>query len=201
MTTGTYPCVPSNKAADLDELNSALKQCLVSRNAAVERHLPLVEKLVDCARRRRDVRGIERDDMVSEGRIALIEAVDGFDSTRGTDFVKYATHRIVFALLDFLRIEARHLSRLLSIDDLSDAQKDDLPNAADMAENDWRLDVENALGDVRELCRQAVTLHLNEGLTKVEVARRLKVSERHARRMIEHGLNDLRDSLAPSASL
>jgi RNA polymerase sigma factor for flagellar operon FliA len=45
------------------------------------------------------------DDLVSAGTIGLINAVDRFDESRGLAFSTYARHRIVGAMLDFLRAE------------------------------------------------------------------------------------------------
>ena len=48
---------------------------------------------------------ITLDDLVSAGMIGLIQAVDRFDSSRGSKFKTYAQHRIHGAMLDFLREE------------------------------------------------------------------------------------------------
>jgi RNA polymerase sigma factor for flagellar operon FliA len=48
---------------------------------------------------------VTMDDLVSAGTIGLINAVDRFDESRGLAFSTYARHRIVGAMLDFLRAE------------------------------------------------------------------------------------------------
>ncbi len=45
------------------------------------------------------------DDLVGAGTIGLIQAVDGFQPSRGLQFGTYAKHRICGAMLDFLRGE------------------------------------------------------------------------------------------------
>lgn len=45
------------------------------------------------------------DDLVSAGTIGLIQAVDRFQPSRGLKFTAFARHRILGAMLDFLRAE------------------------------------------------------------------------------------------------
>jgi RNA polymerase sigma factor for flagellar operon FliA len=45
------------------------------------------------------------DDLTSGGTVGLIEAVDRFDSSRDLKFRSYAQHRVMGAMLDFLRGE------------------------------------------------------------------------------------------------
>ncbi len=164
-----------------------------SREDIIELHLPLVEKLVDCARRRRDVRGVERDDMVSEGYIALIHGVDTFDATRGIERITYLTHKIVFALLNFLKVERRATGTMLSLEDLAENNHPPAPDWFPAFES--RAAVEGAIRELPENLREPLRLHLQNEYSKAETARVLNVSPRHARRLIEQGLNALRQAL------
>jgi RNA polymerase sigma factor (sigma-70 family) len=43
------------------------------------------------------------DDLIGAGTIGLVQAVDRYDATRGSGFSTYAKHRIIGAMLDYLR--------------------------------------------------------------------------------------------------
>jgi RNA polymerase sigma factor (sigma-70 family) len=61
--------------------------CVEARNRVVETHLRLVAKIC----RRHSRRGASFDDLMAEGALALMRAVDGFDPERGVSFTSYAT--------------------------------------------------------------------------------------------------------------
>lgn len=68
----------------------------------IESHLPLVGHLV------RELAGrlpahVNRDDLTSAGMMALVTSAQGFDSSRGVPFSRFATIRIRGALTDELR--------------------------------------------------------------------------------------------------
>ncbi|WP_298229254.1 sigma-70 family RNA polymerase sigma factor [Gryllotalpicola sp.] len=71
------------------------------RNHVVLANLPLVGYLVS------EVAGsathLSRDDLAAAGSIALIEAADAFDPTRGVPFGAYARERIIGAIKDEMR--------------------------------------------------------------------------------------------------
>jgi RNA polymerase sigma factor (sigma-70 family) len=75
-----------------------------AREAAIVQNLQIVDNL---ARRfkRRVPPCVTFDDLTSAGTIGLIEAVDRFDASRGLKFKSYAQHRVMGAMLDFLRAE------------------------------------------------------------------------------------------------
>lgn len=51
-------------------------------------------------------RGVDFEDLVQEGNVGLIEAVDRFDPTRGTRFANYAVHWIAKSIRDYLTTKA-----------------------------------------------------------------------------------------------
>jgi RNA polymerase sigma-B factor len=61
------------------------------RGALVQRCLPLAEHIA----RRFDGRGESHDDLVQVARVGLVNAVDRFDVTRGSDFVSFAVPTIM----------------------------------------------------------------------------------------------------------
>ena len=71
------------------------------REAVVRRLLPLVKKI---ARRvKRVVPNADFDDLVGDGSVGLIRAVDSFDPARGPTIETYARHLIAGAILNGMR--------------------------------------------------------------------------------------------------
>jgi RNA polymerase sigma-B factor len=66
---------------------------------------PLVESLA--WRQAANGAGENRDDLVSEGFIGLLSAIDNFDPQRGVKFTTYATHLIVGQMKHYLRDKTR----------------------------------------------------------------------------------------------
>jgi len=72
-----------------------------ARELAIRDHVPLVRQI---ARRvARVATGAEFDDLVGDGSLGLIRAVDTFDRTRGTLFESYARRLILGAMLNGMR--------------------------------------------------------------------------------------------------
>lgn len=75
-----------------------------SREQMIIRHLPLVAFVV--SRMSSDgaaTLGLDKDDAISYGVEGLIQAVDNFDSTRGTTFASFAIRRVRGSVLDAAR--------------------------------------------------------------------------------------------------
>lgn len=75
-----------------------------AREAAIVQNLEIVNNLARRLRRRVPP-CVTFDDLTSAGTIGLIKAVDRFDGSRGLKFRSYAQHRVMGAMLDFLREE------------------------------------------------------------------------------------------------
>ncbi len=71
------------------------------REETILAHLPQVELLARRLHRR--CPQVELEDLISEGTLGLIKAVDRFDPSRNLKVKTYAEHRIRGALLDYLR--------------------------------------------------------------------------------------------------
>lgn len=72
-----------------------------SREAAIRGLLPYVKRI---ARRiKRLVPGFDLDDLVGDGSLGLIRAVDSFDASRGPSLQQYARRLIVGAMLNGIR--------------------------------------------------------------------------------------------------
>ena len=74
------------------------------REALILRHMPLVTFVVNrLSTDRTNTLGLEREDALGFGTEGLIQAIDGFDESRGTKFASYAIRRIRGSILDAVR--------------------------------------------------------------------------------------------------
>ena len=74
--------------------------------------LPMVRQLArSCERRWHLPAGIEHDDLVSEGVLGLLQAMQRFDATRGCSFKTFGSYAAKGAMLDHLRKRWRTLNR------------------------------------------------------------------------------------------
>ena len=78
------------------------------REAAIVRFFPLVGTIAQAVWRQ--VRPVELDDLVGDGSIGLIAAIDGFDPERGMSLERYARSKILYAMLDGAR-RSDHLTQ------------------------------------------------------------------------------------------
>jgi len=74
----------------------------VLRNHLIERHYPLVRYIAERLLQTLP-KSIELDDLVSAGLFGLMDAIRGFDASRGIKFKTYCSTRIRGAILDQLR--------------------------------------------------------------------------------------------------
>ncbi len=74
-------------AADLDEIERLLAEAVEVKSRVVEMNLRLVVSIA----RTRVGPGYDLHECVSDGSLALVKAVDGFDFARGYKFSTYAT--------------------------------------------------------------------------------------------------------------
>jgi len=165
----------------------------LSRDALIEQHVPVVERLVNCMWKRWPIAGMERADLVSYGTIGLIRAADTFDESRGAEFPTHAYNCIRRALQDVyksaaVRISSRFVTEALDEEQLS---TDDTTSASDN-----RLDIEAALAQLSPQLRTAMDLHYVRGHNKTLVARSMGISPTHAGRLIKKGLAQLRELLS-----
>ena len=72
------------------------------RNSLIEHHMPLVRAIAERLLQTLP-KSIELDDLTSAGTFGLMDAIDGFDLTRGIKFKTYCTTRIRGSILDELR--------------------------------------------------------------------------------------------------
>lgn len=76
----------------------------VERQAMIMKHMPLVAFVVSrMSTDNQKTLGLDREDALAYGIEGLIQAVDGFDETRGTSFASFAVRRIRGSILDAIR--------------------------------------------------------------------------------------------------
>jgi RNA polymerase sigma factor (sigma-70 family) len=88
---------------DMRELEAARHGDRATRGRLVERHLDLVRSV---ASRYRGL-GLPFDDLLQEGSLGLLEAIDLYDPSRGTDFERYARFRVRRAITNALTAKSR----------------------------------------------------------------------------------------------
>lgn len=102
--TDPSAAVAANPVSEIDEVWRRYKETKGSgeRNLLIERYLPLVryisERLLMSL-----PKSIELEDLQSAGIFGLMDAIEGFDVTRGIKFKTYCTTRIRGSILDELR--------------------------------------------------------------------------------------------------
>jgi RNA polymerase sporulation-specific sigma factor len=171
-----------------------------SRARLIEAYQPLVFKIATQLRLREAI----FMDMIQEGTVGLIEAVERFDPTRGVRFSTFATYRIRGRILNALRSE-----RPVSLTDAStDAQMERVP---DYAAAESLVSVEDRvlvrqivaaierLPDARE--RRIMRGQFLGAEEPRRIARELRISLSHFYRLQKHALTRLRRAIMPPPGL
>jgi RNA polymerase sporulation-specific sigma factor len=167
-----------------------------SRARLIEAYQPLVFKVAMSLHLREPV----LMDMIQEGTVGLIQAVERFDPRRGVRFSTFATYRIRGRILNALR---RELGRPQP--DVEDAA-DSLARVADGAAADALASVEDALlvrqivsaiGGLPARERRIVSGAFLAAEEPARIADELKISLSHFYRLQQQGLRRIREMLAP----
>jgi RNA polymerase primary sigma factor len=124
--------------AVLAEIKRLQSEAQAVKNRIVEMNLPLVIFVV----KKRIRVGQDLSELVSEGNLALIQAVDRFDFARGNRFSTYATWAIRNALASKAESDRRHRGRSFSLHEASLLAAD--PDVAEF-ENDATEDQRRSL--------------------------------------------------------
>lgn len=122
-----------------------------SRQRLIESYQPLVFKVVMQMRPPEPL----KMDLIQEGLVGLIEAVERFDPDRGVRFSTFATYRIrgrVLNALDRVRVEISLDQVLTATDDLSPLERLADPNAAsDLTDVEDRTVMDGVLAMIQQL--------------------------------------------------
>lgn len=134
-------------------------------------------------------------DLIQEGMLALIKAVDGFDIKRKNKFSTYAYYKIKGSLINYLqRVEGR---APLPVDEVAFVKKSMrvalLSNEAETAE--WNVDLKKAIQELTR--RESLILQalIYEEKAAKEVASEIKLDVSHVYRIRKKALSKLREWL------
>ena len=167
-----------------------------SRARLIEAYQPLVFKVAMALRLREPV----LMDMIQEGTVGLIQAVERFDPDRGVRFSTFATYRVRGRMLNALRRE-----RGAAGPDAEDAAES-LARVADAAAADALASVEDAvlvsqivsaIGGLPARERRILTGAFLAAEEPARIADELKISLSHFYRLQQQALRRVREMLAP----
>ncbi|MGQ9778365.1 MAG: sigma-70 family RNA polymerase sigma factor [Bacillota bacterium] len=133
------------------------KGCRKSRQRLIEAYQPLVLKIA----LRMTVDEALCAELIQEGTVGLIEAVETFLPARAVKFSTFARHRIKGRMLDFLRRTVRSSSRAVEVGLPGEGTEDFLALAGD-----GQIDLEEELG------RQALRAILGQALGRLSLRER-----------------------------
>ena len=100
-----------------------------AREQLFERNMGFVRKLAREIHRQTGESGLDVDDLVQEGCIGLLSAIDRFDAGRGMKFLTYAAPAIRNAMTDCVRAALSQFERRLELDGLQRVYLDDVLDA------------------------------------------------------------------------
>jgi RNA polymerase sporulation-specific sigma factor len=171
-----------------------------NRRCLIEHYQPLVVKAL--ARWQADDRVLM--DLVQEGIVGLIEAVESFDIGRSVAFSLYAIHRIRGRMLNYLEKEAK--TAQVSMDapwrtedgsTFANSLPDSAPLVAETAEQNFLLDqLRTALNRLPHKERLALNGVYIEEQEPRHVAQALQVSPSHLSRLQKQGIRRVRGMLS-----
>jgi RNA polymerase primary sigma factor len=181
--------------ADLDEIELLECEALALRNRIVEMNLPLV---VTVAKTRVRL-GYDLSECISDGTLALIQAVDGFDFARGNRFSTYAVWAIRNTLAENQRRFIRHRNRSFALDEqsVSVPEPDVDEREFEELQNQRRSIVGRWLGQLEKRERRIVISRYGIGggpsQTLAQIGRELGISKERVRQIAIRAQAKLRE--------
>lgn len=168
-----------------------------ARTRIIEAYQPLVFKQAQPFKGQPNIM-----DIIQEGTVGLIEAVESFDHTRGVAFSLFAVHRIKGRMLSFLRKEGS--VDVACLDDCGSESKSHaellMDNGASVIE---RVENREAVGKLMEAVdrlpereRQVLSQLYIEAQEAKDVALALNVSTSHIYRLQKSGIRRARGMLS-----
>ena len=184
------------KSADMDRLESLLEDSLAVKNILIRCNLRLV---VSIARKHRR-QSSSFFEMVSDGNMVLIRAIETFDYSRGNKFSTYATWAVMRSYARSVPAEGQHLDRfrtgsdallLDKKDDRSTIHEDEHKASRQLAT------IEMILDQLNEREQEAISLRFalkgqRKPMTLEKIGERLGISRERTRQIINTGLEKLR---------
>ncbi len=188
------------RAADADELENWLAQATDIKNHLIQSNLRLV---VSIAKRHAfGHAGANMFELISDGNIALIRAVEKFDYARGFRFSTYATWAITRGFARSVPEELTHADRFRTgQEDWLDSVKDHraIPFPLESKESAIRSTVADCLSILDERERSVVERHFGladhgEGRTLDDIGREFGISKERVRQIEIRALKKIRRS-------
>ena len=100
-----------------------------ARELLVENNLGFIRRTALAMYGKAGESGLDVDDLVQEGCVGLLSAIDRFDATRGMKFLTYAAPAIRNAMTDCVRTALSQFERRLECDGLQHVYLDDVLDA------------------------------------------------------------------------
>lgn len=161
---------------------------LDSRRQLIEQYQPLVVKALSPWRANEAI----LMDLVQEGIVGLIEAVENFQPKRGVAFSLYAIHRIRGRMLNYLEKENKTVQVTLA-----ETLPDSALSVAETAERNFLVDqLHSAMGRLPSKERLALNGVFFEEQEPRHVASTLQVSPSHVYRLQQQGIRRVRGMLS-----
>ena len=161
---------------------------LDSRRQLIEQYQPLVVKALSPWRANEAI----LMDLVQEGIVGLIEAVENFQPERGVAFSLYAIHRIRGRMLNYLEKENKTVQV-----SLAEALPDNSPSVAETAERNFLVDqLHSAMERLPSKERLALSCVYFEEQEPRQVASTLQISPSHVYRLQQQGIRRVRGMLS-----
>lgn len=165
---------------------------LESRRQLIEHYQPLVVKALAPWRGGNEAILM---DLVQEGIIGLIEAVEKFQPERGVAFSLYAIHRIRGRMLNFMEKESK--GKLASLEMERDTLRDGAISVAETAERNFLSDqLHLAMGRLPNKERLALSGTFFEEQEPKQIASFMQISPSHFYRLQQQGIRRVRGMLS-----
>lgn len=174
---------------------------LDSRQMLIERYQPLVFKAAMKWRIAAEI----RMDVIQEGTVGLIEAVENYDHTRGVAFSLYAFHRIRGRILNYIEKEGKlawasidgPLGELEGEGTLGDRLRDDGAEVAVQVEQNFLVEqVKTAMGRLPAKEQLVLSGVFLDELEPRQLAETLNMSPTHVYRLQKQGIRRIRGMLS-----
>ena len=184
------------RIGNMNEIERLLEKSLAIKNVLIRSNLRLV---VSVARKHRwQPAGFF--EMISDGNMTLIRAIEKFDYLRGTKFSTYATWAIMRSYARSIPAEGTQLERFRTGTEVVLTDEEDSRPAASADEKlaaDKYETLGSILGQLNEREQEAISLRfalhgLSKPMTLEQIGDRLGVSKERTRQIINTGLEKLR---------
>ncbi|NQV29044.1 MAG: sigma-70 family RNA polymerase sigma factor, partial [Rhodopirellula sp.] len=192
------------RVRDMNEIERLLEKGLAVKNVLIRSNLRLVVSVA--GKHRRQAAGFF--EMISDGNMTLIRAIEKFDYTRGTKFSTYATWAIMRSYARSIPAEGTQQQRFRTGSDIVLTDEEDVRSATSADERlaaDQYETLGSILGQLNEREQEAISLRFalhgaSEPMTLEQIGDRLGVSRERTRQIINTGLEKLRQ-IASAAGL